>query len=156
MPPQGISWRPCQEILRYEKILRVVQAAASMGLCKVRLTGGEPLVRRSLPDLVATIARLPAVRETSLTTNGVLLDRYANTLAAAGLARVNISLDTLQTGRFAAITRFRRFEDIWRGIETGYAFVIIAALLLVRIVAGGMAGWVAWELGRAVQVRLVR
>lgn len=117
MPPHGVSWRPRQEILSYEEILEVVRAAASMGLCKVRLTGGEPLVRRSLPDLVAAIARLPAVREVSLTTNGLLLDRYANTLAAAGLARVNISLDTLQPERYAAITRFGRFDDVWRGIE---------------------------------------
>lgn len=117
MPLQGVPWRPRQEILSYEEILRVVGVAASLGVSRVRLTGGEPLVRRGVPDLVAAMARLPGVREVSLTTNGMLLARYAEALAAAGLARVNISLDTLRPERFAAITRLGHFEDVWRGIE---------------------------------------
>lgn len=116
MPPEGVPWRPRAEILRYEDIVQVVQAAAELGVRKLRLTGGEPLVRAGLPDLVAMLACMPGIEEVSLTTNGVLLDRLAEPLAAAGLARVNISLDTLRPERFAAITRLGHFEDVWRGI----------------------------------------
>lgn len=159
MPPQGVSWRPRQEILSYEEILEVVRPAASMGLCKVRLTGGEPLVRRSLPDLVAAIARLPAVREVSLTTNGVLLERYANALAAAGLARVNISLDTLQPGRFAAITRFGRLENVWRGIEAaqraGLAPIKINCVVIRGLNDDELADFARLTLERPWHVRFI-
>lgn len=117
MPPQGVPWRPREEILRYEEIIRIVQAAAELGVRKLRLTGGEPLVRLDLPDLVAALASIPGIEEVSLTTNGVLLDHLAEPLAAAGLARVNVSLDTLQPERFARITRFGRLDQVWRGIE---------------------------------------
>ena len=117
MPAQGIPWRPREEILRHEEIVRVVEVAAGLGIQRLRLTGGEPLIRAGLPALVAALARIPGIEEISLTTNGVLLASLAEPLVEAGLSRVNVSLDTLQPERFARITRFGRFDQVWRGIE---------------------------------------
>lgn len=116
-PSQPIPRRTRLEILRYEEIVRVVEAAARLGLRKIRLTGGEPLIRAGLPELVAALARNPDIQEISLTTNGMLLDSLAEPLADAGVARVNVSLDTLQPDRFDRITRGGRIDRVWRGIE---------------------------------------
>ncbi len=117
IPSQPVVRRARQEILRYEEIVRIVEAAATLGVRKVRLTGGEPLVREGLPDLVATLAKVPGIEEISLTTNGMLLERLADPLARAGLGRVNVSLDTLRPERFARITRGGSLEQAWRGIN---------------------------------------
>jgi len=117
MPPRGIEWKPHSEILTYEEITTVVRAAAALGICKVRLTGGEPLVRPNIERLVEMIAAAPGIEDVSLTTNAVLLDRRAESLARAGLRRVNVSLDTLRADRFEQITRFGRIADVWRGLE---------------------------------------
>ncbi len=117
MPPQGIAWRPHEEILRYEEIETVVRAGAELGISKIRLTGGEPLVRPGVIDLVRMLARVPGVDDLTMTTNGILLARYADELAAAGLHRVNVSLDTLDPERFHAITRLGRLEDVLAGLE---------------------------------------
>ena len=115
-PSQRVPRRTRLEILRYEEIVRVVEAAARLGLRKLRLTGGEPLVRAGLPELVAALAKIPGIEEISLTTNGLLLDNLATPLAEAGLARVNISLDTLQPERYERITRGGSIDHVWRGI----------------------------------------
>lgn len=117
MPPEGVQ--PCrhEDILRYEEIETVVRAAARLGIHKVRLTGGEPLVRLGLVELVRMLARVPGIDDLSMTTNGTLLARYADALAQAGLKRVNISLDTLKPERFAQITRMGHLQDTLRGIE---------------------------------------
>jgi cyclic pyranopterin phosphate synthase len=117
MPPEGVPSRPHEDILRYEEIELVVRAAAELGISKVRLTGGEPLVRLGLVDLVDMLARIPRVDDLAMTTNGILLSRYAQDLARAGLRRVNISLDTLQPERFRQITRRGRLEDVLAGME---------------------------------------
>jgi cyclic pyranopterin phosphate synthase len=117
MPPEGVPSRPHEDILRYEEIELVVRAAAELGISKVRLTGGEPLVRLGLVDLVDMLARIPRVDDLAMTTNGILLSRYAQDLARAGLRRVNISLDTLQAERFRQITRRGRLEDVLAGME---------------------------------------
>ena len=104
-PSPRIPQQPRQEILRYEEIVRIVETAVGLGLRKVRLTGGEPLVRAGLPALVAALAKIQGLQEISLTTNGILLERLARPLADAGLARVNISLDTLRPERSDHITR---------------------------------------------------
>jgi len=117
MPPEGVLWRPREDILSYEEIVRVVWIAAGLGVRKIRLTGGEPLIRAGLTDLVAALAQIPGIEEISLTTNAILLAHLAQPLAEAGLARVNISLDTLQPERFARITRFGQLDQVWRGIE---------------------------------------
>src|SRR6187200_3055369 len=101
MPAEGLEWLPRDEVLHYEEIARLVRVMAGMGVDEVRLTGGEPLVRRDLPVLVGMLARIDGVQDLSLTTNGVLLDRQAAPLVAAGLRRINVSLDTLNHVRFA-------------------------------------------------------
>jgi cyclic pyranopterin phosphate synthase len=116
MPEEGIEFQPREEILSYEEILAIVRVGASMGLCKVRLTGGEPLVRHGIADLVAMINGVPGIEDISLTTNGIALPRMAEPLARAGLRRVNISLDTLRPERFHEITRWGRYEDVVEGI----------------------------------------
>lgn len=116
MSPEGIPWRPHGEILRYEEIETVVRAAAELGISKVRLTGGEPLVRLGIVELVAMLARIPGVDDLAMTTNGILLARYAEELRVAGLKRVNVSLDTLRPERFRRITRLGELSDTLEGI----------------------------------------
>jgi cyclic pyranopterin phosphate synthase len=116
MPPEGVPWRPHGEILRYEEVETVVRAAASLGISKVRLTGGEPLLRLGIVNLVAMIARIPGIDDLAMTTNGTLLARYAEGLKAAGLHRVNVSLDTLRPERFRTITRLGEMSDTLEGI----------------------------------------
>lgn len=109
--------RTHEDILRYEEIQRVVQAAASLGVTKIRLTGGEPLVRLYLSNLVEMLVKIPGIEEVSLTTNGTLLAKYAQELKEAGLKRVNISLDTLKPKRFFEITGGNKFAEVLAGIE---------------------------------------
>jgi GTP 3',8-cyclase len=116
MPPEGVSWQPHTAIMRYEEILEVVKVAAAEGVNEIRLTGGEPLVRLGVPDLVSVIAEVPGIEDISLTTNGLLLEKMAQPLAKAGLKRVNISLDTLAPDKFARITRGGSFEKVWEGL----------------------------------------
>jgi cyclic pyranopterin phosphate synthase len=118
MPPEGVPWRPHEDILRYEEIETIVRAAAELGISKVRLTGGEPLVRPGIVDLVRILARIPGVDDLAMTSNGILLSRYAAPLAEAGLQRVNVSLDTLRPERFERIARRGgRLEDVLAGME---------------------------------------
>jgi len=118
MPPGGVKLIPHDQILRNEEIVRLVEAAALAGIKKIRLTGGEPLVRRGLADLVASIGAVPGIDDIALTTNGILLPDMARELKEAGLRRVNISLDTLDAGIFRSVTRGGDLGLAWRGIET--------------------------------------
>ena len=117
MPPEGLRQMPQGEILSYEEIRTVVQAAAELGIHKVRLTGGEPLVRAELPQLIRMLRQIEGIRELSLTTNGTLLKKSALELRQAGLSRVNVSLDTLRAERFRHITRVGELKDVLEGIE---------------------------------------
>jgi GTP 3',8-cyclase len=117
MPPQGVPPRKHDEILRFEEIERIVRAAAALGISKVRLTGGEPLVRLGIVDLVGMLARIPGIDDLTMTTNGILLERYVAELKNAGLGRVNVSLDTLQEAKYATITRGGKLGDALAGIE---------------------------------------
>ena len=117
MPAEGLEWLRRDEILSFEEIARLVGILARMGVTEVRLTGGEPLVRRDLPYLVEMLARIPGVDDLSLTTNGVLLDRLAAPLVDAGLRRINVSLDSLSHVRFAEITRRDALDQVLRGLE---------------------------------------
>ena len=116
MPAEGLEWLPRDEVLSYEEIARLVRLLASMGVDEVRLTGGEPLVRRDLPALVSLLSETPGVRDLSLTTNGVLLDRLAGPLVEAGLTRLNVSLDSLSHVRFAEITRRDALDRVLAGL----------------------------------------
>jgi cyclic pyranopterin phosphate synthase len=118
MPSDGVSLMSHQDILSYEEIYTVVLAAAELGIDKVRLTGGEPLVRPRLPKLIQMLAHIDAINDISLTTNGLLLSRYATELKQAGLRRVNVSLDTLKPDKFELITRRNsNLSDVLAGIE---------------------------------------
>jgi cyclic pyranopterin phosphate synthase len=121
MPPEGVQWQGHENILRYEEMAQVVRMAAGYGIREIRLTGGEPLVRKDLPDLVGMIAEIPGINDISLTTNGVLLLDQVERLARAGLKRINVSLDTLQPEKFTRITRGGKFERVWEGLEKAEA-----------------------------------
>jgi cyclic pyranopterin phosphate synthase len=121
MPPEGVPWQPHSAILRYEEIAEVARVMAEMGLREVRLTGGEPLVRPGLPDLVRMLAIIPGIEDLTLTTNGILLESMAAPLKEAGLRRVNVSLDTLQADRFARVSRGGRLERVLQGLEAAEA-----------------------------------
>jgi len=116
MPEEGVPLRRHEEILTYEQIVRLVRVATDVGITKVRVTGGEPLVRRGVVALVQELAQLPRIEELTMTTNGTLLGDHAGPLAAAGLTRVNVSLDTLNQDRFRTITGRDGLADVLRGI----------------------------------------
>jgi GTP 3',8-cyclase len=117
MPAEGLPWLERDEVLRFKEIARLVSLLVGLGIEDVRLTGGEPLVRRGFPDLVAMLAAVEGVRDLALTTNGYLLERDAAALAAAGIDRVNVSVDSLQRDRFFALTRRDALPQVLRGVE---------------------------------------
>lgn len=117
MPEEGVCAMSHDEILRIEEIERLVHVAAGLGIKSVRLTGGEPLVRKGVVDLVDAITKIDGIENVSMTTNGVLLPRMIDDLKAAGLSRVNISVDTLDADQFRAITRVGNLEDALAGID---------------------------------------
>lgn len=121
MPEQDYVWLPREDILTFEEIGMLVDLFADTGIDRVRLTGGEPLLRRELPRLVEQLAARPRLRDLALTTNGVLLADQAQALHAAGLHRLTVSLDTLQRDRFEALTRFDRLNDVLAGIDAARA-----------------------------------
>lgn len=122
MPAEGLAWLPRSEILTDDEVLRLMRIAVRrLGITKIRLTGGEPLLRRGLPRLVARLHDLAPDVELSLTTNGIGLARSASELYAAGLRRVNVSLDTLRPERYAAITRRDRLTDVLAGLRAARA-----------------------------------
>ncbi|HEX3462647.1 MAG TPA: GTP 3',8-cyclase MoaA [Candidatus Elarobacter sp.] len=121
MPEAGLPWIPKPDILSFEEITTIVRAAASIGVRSIRLTGGEPLIRRDLDRLVAMIAAIPGIDDIALSTNGLLLEQQAPALAAAGLRRVNVSLDTLHDDRFTAIARRPGLERTLAGIDAAVA-----------------------------------
>jgi GTP 3',8-cyclase len=117
MPPEGIKQLRHEDILTFDEIVDVTRTAVSMGIHKVRLTGGEPLVRKGIVDLVQMIGQIEGIRDFAMTTNGTLLSAFAADLARAGLHRINISLDTLDPDKFKKITRFGNIEDVFKGIQ---------------------------------------
>jgi cyclic pyranopterin phosphate synthase len=117
MPPEGVGWIPHTEILSFEEICSVVSAAIPLGINRIRLTGGEPLVRRGADSLVKMLARMPGIDEVYMTTNASRLEEFADTLRANGLSRINVSMDSLKPQRYKHITRGGDLEKVWRGIE---------------------------------------
>jgi cyclic pyranopterin phosphate synthase len=121
MPAEGIGILPHGEVLTYEEILTIARLAAELGINKLRLTGGEPLVRARLSELVAMLAEIDGIDDVSLTTNGVLLKECASELKQAGLKRVNVSLDSLNRDKFERITRHDKLGEVLKGIEAAKA-----------------------------------
>jgi cyclic pyranopterin phosphate synthase len=135
MPPEGVPQMLHNAILSYEEIQTVVRAAAELGINKIRLTGGEPLVRAELPKLVCMLSQIEGIEELSLTTNGVFLNKkYALKLKQAGLYRVNVSLDTLKPEKFRYITRVGELKTVLEGIEAakeaGFELVKINTVIM--------------------------
>lgn len=117
MPEQGIVLKNHRDILSYENMVAIAREAVGLGIRKIRLTGGEPLVRKGIVFLVEQLRTIENLKELTLTTNGVLLDRLAEPLKSAGLDRINISLDTLVSEKFRNITRIGNLDDVLRGID---------------------------------------
>src|ERR671918_258189 len=117
MPADGLPWLERDEILSFEEIERLVRVFVSLGIEDVRLTGGEPLVRREFPKLVAMLAAIEGIQDLSVTTNGYLLERDAAALVEAGIGRVNVSIDSLARDRFFHITRRDSLPQVLRGLE---------------------------------------
>ncbi|HOA23318.1 MAG: GTP 3',8-cyclase MoaA [Aggregatilineales bacterium] len=115
--PEDMTFRPRSELLQDDEIIKLVQVFAEMGFDKYRLTGGEPTVRANIVDLVRAMKQIPGVGEVSMTTNGILLGKLAKPLKEAGLARCNISVDTLDPERFRAITRWGKLDKVLEGIQ---------------------------------------
>jgi cyclic pyranopterin phosphate synthase len=160
MPAEGLDWLPGSELLSDDEIVRLVTIAVErLGVREVRFTGGEPLVRRGLVDIVARCARVEPTAELSITTNGLGLARTATALAEAGLHRVNVSLDTVRPDTFAALTRRDRFPDVVAGLEAaaaaGLGPVKVNAVLM-RGVNDDQAGeLLAWCLERGYELRFI-
>ena len=129
MPECGIQAMSHDKILRFEEIVQLVKFAASTGVHKIRITGGEPLVRKDIVKLVAQLAAIEGIWDFGMTTNGTLLKRYASDLKAAGLQRINISLDTVDPEEFKKITRLGNLTDVLEGIEAAR----IAGLTPIKI-----------------------
>lgn len=119
--PEDMTFRPRQELMSDEELLLLVRVGASLGVNKIRLTGGEPTIRPNLVELVREIANTPGIKDLAMTTNGLLLPKLAQPLAAAGLRRVNISVDTLDAKKFRQLTRWGDLDDVWAAIRASEA-----------------------------------
>lgn len=117
MPKEGVTSIGHENILTFEEIVRICRLVSSLGIRKIKLTGGEPLVRRNFSDLVRQIKEIPAIEEVTMTTNGILLEKNLSGLKDAGIDRINISLDTLKPERYREITRIGELSDVMTGIE---------------------------------------
>jgi GTP 3',8-cyclase len=159
MPEEEYVWLPRDEILHFEEISGLVDVFTSLGVDKVRLTGGEPLLRRDLPRLVRLLAAKPVVRDLAITTNGVLLADQARSLREAGLHRVTVSLDTLRPERFAALTRRSTHQHVLDGIaavpRAGFTGTKLDAVVMRGVNDDELADLI--EFGRAVpaEVRFI-
>jgi cyclic pyranopterin phosphate synthase len=160
MPPEGLDWLPGAEVLTDDEIVRLITIGVErLGITTVRLTGGEPLLRKNLELLVADIAALSPVPDIALTTNGIGLAARAEKLAAAGLRRINISLDTLDPDTFARLARRRRLPDVLAGIaaarDAGLNPVKINTVLLRGVNDHEAFDLLRWAMAEQVQLRFI-
>jgi cyclic pyranopterin phosphate synthase len=145
MPPEGVPWIEREQILRFEEIARLVRVFVELGIEDVRLTGGEPLVRRDFPALVGMLAAIAGIRDLSMTTNGYLLERHADALVTAGIGRVNVSIDSLQRDRFFQLTRRDALDQVLRGLD---AIAAHPQIRPVKVNAIAMRGFTEAEVER--------
>ncbi len=159
MPEEGVKFMPRQEILSFEEIERFVRVAVSLGVTKLRLTGGEPLVRKDLPELVARLNRISGIRDLSLTTNAVLLAAQAEALYKAGLRRINVHLDTLDRERFLRITRRDSLPEVLNGIEVarglGFGPIKINAVAVKNLVEPDLVPLALYGREHGMEVRFI-
>ncbi len=159
MPPEGLEWLPGPDLLTDDEVVRLVSVAVDQGVTEVRFTGGEPLLRRGLVSIVERVGRLQPRPRTSLTTNGIGLAKVAGALAAAGLDRVNVSLDTLDRERFTAIARRDRLADVLAGMaaaaDAGLAPVKVNAVLMRGVNDDEAPALLRWALGEGYRLRFI-
>lgn len=159
MPTDGVKWLAHHDILRYEEILRIVGAFARLGVDKVRITGGEPLVRKGLLPFLAQVTQIPGITEVGLTTNGSLLAEYAEGLKIAGVGRVNVSLDTLQRARFMQLTGQDRLTEVLAGIkkaqEVGLTPVKINMVVMKGYNADEVVEMAKFAIRNSYQIRFI-
>jgi GTP 3',8-cyclase len=140
MPEEGVPWLPHANILSYEELITIIRAGAEMGISKIRLTGGEPLVRLGIVDFVGMIAAIGGIEDIAMTTNGIFLAKYARDLKQAGLTRVNVSLDTLKAERFDRICRGKNngadISKVLEGIEAAHKAGLNPVKINVVVMAG--------------------
>jgi GTP 3',8-cyclase len=159
MPEDDVKYAPRHEILSFEEIERFARVAVSLGVTKLRLTGGEPLVRKDLPVLVAKLSAIPGVRDIALTTNGVVLGRHAQALYDAGLRRLNVHLDTLDRERFLKITRRDDLGKVLAGIETaqrvGFGPIKINAVAVKNLVEPDIVPLARYGREQGIEIRFI-
>lgn len=161
MPEEGMKWLKKERLLRFEEIHRIVRLMVGMGVRRVRLTGGEPLLRTELTELVRMLAEIPGLDDLSMTTNGHLLPKFASDLARAGLHRVNVSLDSVDPDQFSKITRGGDLHRVLRGIDAALDAGLTPVKINAVIVAGENEGQVERLVAHftpyagAVQVRFI-
>ena len=159
MPEDGVKFMPREEILSFEEIARVARVAVSMGVRKLRLTGGEPLLRKDLPVLIEQLMAIPGVEDIALTTNAVLLAEQAADLHKAGLRRLNVHLDTLDRDRFFQITRRDDFDKVMGGIETalglGFGPIKINAVAVKNLVEPDIVPLALFGRERGIEIRYI-
>ena len=159
MPEEGMEFEPAGHLLTYEEITEVVRVLAGMGVRKLRLTGGEPLVRKELDVLVGMLAQIPGIEDIALTTNGIFLASRADCLKQAGLTRVNISLDSLQADRFKSITRGGDINKVLASIDeclkVGLSPIKLNVVLMKGINDDEIADFLALTLDRDINVRFI-
>jgi len=159
MPPEGLEWLPGPELLTDDELVRLVGVAVSLGVTEVRFTGGEPLLRRGLVSIVERVGALDPRPKMSVTTNGIGLAKVAPALAAAGLDRVNVSLDTLDRERFVTIARRDRLADVLAGMaaaaDAGLTPVKINAVLLRGVNDDEAVPLLRWALGEGYRLRFI-
>lgn len=159
MPKEGLSLLGHEDILSYEEILRIVKVAVGLGISKVRITGGEPLVRRGVVDFIARLSKINGLNDISLTTNGLLLEPLAEPLFKAGIKRINISLDSLNTVKYAEITRGGDLEKVLRGIEAvhreGFAPIKINVVAIKGVNDDEILDFAILSMNKPFQVRFI-
>jgi len=158
MPQEGVAWKPHEQMLTYEELSRFAKIAVEEGISKIRLTGGEPLVRLGVVDFVRQLRTITGLEAIALTTNGTLLPQFAQELADAGLSRVNVSLDSLDPEVFSRITRGGRLEDALAGIDAAFAAGMSPVkinVVVVRSLDQDLLGFARMTLERPLHVRFI-
>jgi cyclic pyranopterin phosphate synthase len=158
MPEEGVTWKPHEQILTFEEIERFAGIAVDEGISKIRLTGGEPLVRSGVVDHIRRLRAITGLEAIALTTNGTLLGRYADDLAEAGLSRVNVSLDSLDADVFSRITRGGRLDEALAGIDAAFSAGMAPVKLnvvVVRSLDQDLLGFARMTLDRPLHVRFI-
>ena len=158
-PKEGISLQGHDDILRYEEIIRIVSVAVKMGLIKVRLTGGEPLVRRGFIEFIAALKSINGLQDISLTTNGILLEEFAQDIFSAGIRRINVSLDSLNKNKYLRITNGGNLEAVLRGIakaeEIGFSPIKINTVAIKGFNDDEVLEFAQLALNKPFQVRFI-